>query len=87
MSHRHKVKIEKLFEHPISANIDVKRLISALEHYGCAVEITKQSRMKISINNEDFVMSLSHKHDLSKDAIINLRNFLVKVGLSPENLE
>jgi len=34
MSQKHKAKIEKLFEHPISGNIDVHRLISALEHYG-----------------------------------------------------
>lgn len=87
MSHKHKAKLEKLFEHPISSNIDAKRLISALEHYGCKVEITKQSRAKISFNKEEFVMSLSHGHDLSKDSLVNLRHFLEKVGLTPDNLE
>lgn len=87
MSHKHKVKIEKLFEHPISVNIDVKQLISALEHYGCEVEMTKHNKAKISINGEEFSLPLSHGHDLSKDALVSLRHFLEKVGLVPDNLK
>lgn len=86
MSHRHKVKLEKLFEHPVSVNIDVKRLLSALEHYGAEVEITKHNKAKISINGEEFSLSMSHGHDLTKDSIVNLRNFLERVGLTPDNL-
>ncbi len=86
MSQKHKAKIEKLFEHPISGNIDVHRMISALEHYGAKVDITKHHRAKIFINEEEFVLSLSHRSELSKDSIVKLRHFLEKVGLTPDKL-
>ena len=82
MSHKHKAKIEKLFEHPVSGNIDIKRLISALEHYGVNIEITKHNKAKLFYNNKDFVMALSHRNDLSKDSIGKLRHFLEEVDLT-----
>ncbi len=86
MSHKHKAKIEKLFEHPVSGNIDVKRLISALEHYGIEIEITKHNKAKMSFNNREFVMALSHGNDLSKDSISKLRHYLEDVGLTPDKI-
>ena len=38
-----KAKIEKVFSHPVSGNIDPKKLLHALEHYGAKVEVTKQN--------------------------------------------
>lgn len=87
MSHKHKVKIQKVFEHPISVNIDVKRLLSALEHYGCEVEMSKHNKAKISKNEEELSLPLSLGHDLTKDSIVNLRHFLEKIGLTPDTLE
>lgn len=86
MSHKHKAKIEKLFEHPISGNIDAKRLFSALEHYGITVDVTKHNKAKLSINDEEFVVVLSHGNDLSKDAIVSVKHFLEKVGIVPDKL-
>lgn len=86
MSQKQKAKIEKLFEHPVSGNIDEKRLLSALEHYGVNVEVTKHNKAKLSKNGEEFALVLSHNNDLSKDAIVNLRHFLERVGLTPDNL-
>lgn len=86
MSHKHKAKIEKLFEHPISGNIDAKRLFSALEHYGMSVDVTKHNKAKLTYNDEEFVAVLSHGNDLSKDAIVSIKHFLEKVGLVPGNL-
>lgn len=87
MSDRHKAKIEKLFEHPVSVNIDVKRLISALEHYGCEVEITKHHKAKISKNGEEYSLPMTQGHDMSKDTVVTLRHFLEKIGLTPQNLQ
>ena len=83
---KHKVKIAKLFEHPISGNIDVHRLISALEHYGAKIDLTKQHKAKIFFDKDEFVLSLSHRNELSKDSIVKLRNFLEKIGLTPDKL-
>ncbi|WP_456381851.1 hypothetical protein [Hydrogenimonas sp.] len=86
MSHRHKMKIEKVFEHPISSNIDVKKLISALEHYGVEVEVTKKHKAKLFYDEKEFVLALPHDDHLSKDETIRLRHFLEEVGLTPDTL-
>ncbi len=86
MSQKHKEKIKKLFEHPISGNIDVNKVISALEHYGAKVDVTKHHKAKIFVGGDEFVLSLSHRNELSRDSIVNLRHFLEKVGLTPDKL-
>lgn len=86
MSHKHKAKIEKLFEHPASGNIDEKRLLSAIEHYGVEVDTSKHNKAKLSKNGEEFVLVLSHGNDLSKDAIVSLRHYLEKIDLIPGKL-
>ena len=86
MSQKHKMKIEKLFEHPISGNIDVYRMISALEHFGVKVEMTKHHRAKMTFKGEEFTLALSHRNDMSKDNVTKLRHFLQRVELTPDKL-
>ncbi len=86
MSHKHKAKIEKLFEHPASGNIDEKRVLGALEHYGVDVDTTKQNKAKLSKDGHEYVLVLSHGNDLSKEAIVHLRHFLESVNLTPDKL-
>ena len=84
---KHIEKIKKLFEHPTSANVDYKKLISALEHFGAKVEMTKNHHAKIFFNDKEYIMPLPHKEPyLSKDIVIELRHFLESVGLTPEKL-
>ena len=83
---KHKTKIQKLFEHPVSGNIDVHKMLSALEHYGAEVELTKQHKAKIHLKGEDFTLSLSHRNEMSKDNIAKLRHFLQELGLTPDKL-
>jgi len=83
---KHKQKIEKIFEHPISGNIDSNRVISALEHYGATVDLNKEHRALIHLNGKEHSLTLSHRPELSKDAIVKLRHFLEEVGLTPEKL-
>ena len=84
---KHKEKIQKVFEHPTSGNIEFKKLIHALEHYGASVEITKHNKAKIFLYDEELVIPVPHDHVLSKDTVIELRHFLEKVGLTPDSLE
>ncbi len=84
---QHKQKLQKIFEHPISGNIDAKKVLSALEHFGAEVDLTKEHHAKIHLNGEMFSMPLPHhEHMLSKDTITELRHFLEKVGLTPDSL-
>ncbi len=86
MGQKHKEKIKKIFEHPISGNIDVHRVISALEHYGVKIEMTKHHRAKMFFKNEELILALSHRNEMSKDNVARLRHFLEKVDLVPDKL-
>ena len=83
---KHKAKISKIFEHPMSGNIDTTKLIHALEHYGAEVDMNKQHRAILHINGKEHSMTLSHRNELSKDAIVKLRHYLEEVGLTPDKL-
>ena len=83
---KHKAKIEKIFEHPMSGNIDSKKLIHALEHYGAEVEVNKQHRAIINLNGKEHSLMLSHRNEISRDSIVKLRHFLEEVGLTPDKL-
>lgn len=83
---KHKEKIKKLFEHPISGNIDSKKLVHALEHYGAKVDMSKHGRALIHIKDKIHSLSLSHRNELSKDSVVGLRHFLEEVNLTPDTL-
>lgn len=87
MSHKHKVKLEKLFEHPVSGNIDGRKVLSALEHYGAKVEITKHNKAKIFFRDGELIMALAHHNILTKDTILKLRHFLEDVNFVPGKFE
>ncbi len=82
----HKTKIEKLYAHPLSGNIDTTKLLHALEHYGATVDLNKQHRALLHLNGKEHSLSLSHNNELSKDAIVKLRHFLEEVGLTQDKL-
>ena len=83
---KHKEKLKKLFEHPISGNVDASKLVHALEHYGAKVDVNKQHRAIIHLNGKEHSLALAHRNELSKDSIVKLRHFLEEVGLTPDKL-
>ena len=84
---KHKAKIEKLFEHPMSGNIDAHKVIAALEHYGMHVDVSHKNRAIITYFDKKHSMVLSHRPELSKDAITKLRHFLEEVGITPDTIK
>ena len=86
MSQKHLKKIQKVFEHPVSTNLDTNRLMSALEHFGCSVEHSKSNKIKISFDGRDLTLGFHHSGSLSKDEILKLRHFLEEVALTPDRL-
>jgi hypothetical protein len=80
--------IEKLFAHPIAANIDWSKLQHALEHFGAHVEVTHANHAKIVLRDQELAVSLPHHgHDLDdKDEIMRLRHFLEAVKLTPDTI-
>ena len=70
MNHKHRALLHSLFAHPISSNIDPKSVKAVLEALGA--EITHGGH---SHSFNDAV------HNLSKDAVTDLRKFLEHAGI------
>lgn len=85
MSHKHDAMIEKIYAHPIAANIDWKKLSSALEHFGATIDTSHHGRAKIVLHGVGLSISTPHhSHDIeSKDDIMALRHFLEAQGIKP----
>jgi len=87
MSHKHRAKIEKIFEHPVSGNIDARKLFSALEHYGITVEQTKKNKVRLIYSEEEeFFLSMPHGDHLGKEDVVRLRHWLEAIGLTPDKI-
>ena len=83
---KHKEKLKKLFEHPLSGNIEVTKLVHALEHYGASIDKSKNGRVLIHLNDREHSLAVSHRNELSKDSMVKLRHFLEEVNLTPDKL-
>ncbi|WP_456403142.1 hypothetical protein [Hydrogenimonas sp.] len=84
---RHLQKIKKIFSHPLPANLDVRKSLSAIEHYGVRVEITKNHRAKLFYEEKEGVLPLPHTDHFTKDEVVQLRHILEEFGLTPEKIE
>ncbi|MBN2647460.1 MAG: hypothetical protein JXR44_06725 [Thiotrichales bacterium] len=84
MSHKHDVILQKVFAHPLAANLDWKKLAAALTHYGAQIEHTTASKVRIRFGQAELVISLPHHgHELTdKGDITRLKHFLQAQGIS-----
>ncbi len=83
---RHLQKIKKIFSHPLPANLDVKKTLSAIEHYGVRVEVTKNHRAKLFYEEKEGVVQLPHGDHFTKDEVMRLRHILEDFELTPERI-
>ncbi|MFP4154454.1 MAG: hypothetical protein ACOC00_01685 [Halothiobacillaceae bacterium] len=85
MSHKHEAIIEKLFAHPIAANLDWKKLAAALESRGATIEHSHSNHAKVRLNGAEVSIRLPHHGSDIEDRhqIMALRHFLEQQGLAP----
>ena len=81
MNHHHRKTLHALFAHPLSANIDFKKIIHVLEELGAEIENRSGNRVNIRLNGHS--ASFGHAHDVPKEEIVQLRKFLEKCGVTP----
>lgn len=88
MSQKHKMILTKIFSHPMPTNIQWKKLITALEHYGVVVEVTNANKARLSKDEKETLITLPHHgHEFNDKTELNhLKHFLEEVNLSPEHL-
>jgi hypothetical protein len=84
---KHRQKIEKIFSHPLPANLDVRKTFHALEHYGVRIETTKAHSAKLFFGDKEEILQLPHGDHFTKDEVVKLRHILEEFGLTPDKLE
>jgi hypothetical protein len=84
---KHLQKIEKIFSHPIPANLDVRKTFHALEHYGVKIETTKAHSAKLFYEEKEAILQLPHGDHFTKEEIVKLRHILEEFGLTPDALK
>jgi len=85
MSHHTKKILESLFAHPVSANIDIKDVESALRHLGAEID-DKGQKINIVMNGRSVLIHRPHHQGMSKDEVAAVRGFLIDCGIDPANI-
>ena len=80
-------KIEKIFSHPLPSNLDVRKTLSAIEHFGVRIETTKGHSAKLFYEEKEEILQLPHGDHFTKDEVVKLRHILEHFGLTPEKLK
>ena len=84
---KHLQKIQKIFSHPLPANLDVRKTLSAIEHFGVRIEVTKNHSAKLLYEEKEGVVQLPHGDHFTKDEVMRLKHILEDFGLTPESLK
>jgi hypothetical protein len=82
MNHKHRVTLHALFAHPIGSNIEPKAVRSVLEELGADISHSGQGHLLVKLDGHTHAFN-DAGHDLSKEAVMDLRRFLEQAGIDP----
>ena len=83
MSH-HLNLLRTIFHDPVSGNIHGREIESLLHHLGAIVEPSHGARFRVVLNNVEVILHHPHHGSVcTKQDIKQLREYLVKAGVSP----
>lgn len=82
MNHKHRKTLHALFAHPISANIDFREVVHALEALGAEVTNKSGNRIGVKLNGHSAAFTHVH-HDLPKEEVVQIKKFLAACGVDP----
>jgi len=82
MNHRHRKVLHALFAHPVSANIDPRAVQAVFEELGAEVDHTGTGRIGVKLNGKSAAFH-DTRHSLSKDEVVEIRQFLTQAGIDP----
>ncbi|BCD62862.1 hypothetical protein NitYY0826_C1747 [Nitratiruptor sp. YY08-26] len=83
--HKLQKKLEKIFSHPIPANLDWRGVENLLKHLGFTVEHTKKNHIKVIDKEGKELLLIVHNHEInSKEEITKLKHFLQEHGITDQ---
>ena len=80
----HRATVEKIFNHPVSHNIQWHDVLSLLQSVGAATE-EHDGRYKVTLGSETETFDVPRHHDIDEQQVIDLRRMLRGAGIIPES--
>ena len=88
MSHRHANLLRTLFHDPPSGNVHWRDVESLLRHVGASIESLSGARVRVRIDRfEEVLHRPHHSNVLDHSAVIHVRTFLARAGVTPSQYE
>jgi hypothetical protein len=78
----HRVTLEKIFQHPVSHNIQWHDVLSLLEAVA-TVDHEHDSRYRVTLGPETETFDAPRKHDIDEQMVVDLRRMLKGAGITP----
>ena len=80
----HRATLEKIFNHPVSHNIQWHDVLSLLESVA-AVTAEPDGRYTVTLGSETETFEPPRHHDIDEQQVVDLRRMLRGAGLTPES--
>jgi hypothetical protein len=88
MSRRHATLIRTIFHDPPTGNLHWRDVESLLKHVGASLEPISGARIRVKLNRmEDVLHRPHHSNVLDASALVHLRAFLARAGVTPSQYE
>jgi hypothetical protein len=88
MSRRHANLIRSIFHDPPSGNVHWRDVETLLKHVGASVEPISGARVRVKLNRMEGVLHRPHHSNvLDASALVHLREFLARSGVTPSLYE
>jgi hypothetical protein len=80
----HRATLEKIFNHPVSHNIQWHDVLSLLRSVATVIE-APDSRYTVTLGSETETFDAPRHHDIDEQQVIDLRRMLMGAGITPES--
>jgi HicA toxin of bacterial toxin-antitoxin, len=88
MSRHYAMLIRSIFRDPPSANLHWREVESLLKHVGASLEPVSGARIRVTLNRMEEVLHRPHHSNvLEAKALLHLRRFLARAGVTPSLFE
>lgn len=77
----HRSTVEKIFNHPVSHNIQWHDVLSLLESVGTVVE-EPSGRFRVTVGSETETFDAARHHDIDEQQVVDLRRMLKNAGIT-----
>jgi hypothetical protein len=79
----HRATVEKIFNHPVSHNIQWHDVLSLLQRVAAVTE-EHDGRYKVTLGSETETFDVPRHHDVDEQQVIDLRRMLKGAGIEPK---